>query len=515
LIPSAKDIADIARRREGTLAETSFPSLLRALAETRRTAVVRLARGPIEKHVVFDAGVPVECESNLLHESLGRVLVAQGKLAEADYQRALSMSVAEERSLAEVLIASQLVPTYDLFRVMQQSLAHKLLDVFAWREGTFRILADAPEVESPLRVNVGQLVVTGVLRFAPQAQVDAAIGALVGQALGVHPEPPIALESVRLGTKHSRAVQILRTRLRLDELMAKANLAPEEVTRLVYALAVLGIVAPANTLPAEVRPAVAPAVSSSVAAASITPPPAPQGVSAVSEAEERTRRDELMALYMRHRRGDAFDLLGLATSADLLQITSAYRHAAERVAPWQFTSAGLAPVADKAEELFLALARAYAELADGDARTRVLDRRKRAAAAPIKKRSDVYAIKTDLLDAAAQFTEGKAHKDAGRYAQALKLLDFAADCDVQNSEYRAEAAHCRFLDMPQAQAKRALDELAEALRADPGCAVAHYYVGQIRFALGDIAAARAAFKEALRISPADLRVQKALREVGV
>jgi hypothetical protein len=506
MIPSAKELSEIARRREGSLAEVPFPTLLRALSHAGRSAVLKLSRGPLEKNIVFDAGVPVDCESNLLHESLGRVLVQQKKIREEDYQRALATSAAQDKSLAEVLLAQQLIASFDLFRVMQQSLAHKLLDVFAWRDGQFRVLADAPEVESPLRVNVGQLVVTGVVRVTPQAQVDAFIVSLVGKPLGVHPSPPTSLASLRLNTKHSRALQVLKTKPRLDELMAKAGLAPDEVTRLVYALAVLGIVAPVDELPAEPVAAAPPPPSG--------PAPAQATAPASISADDALLLDAVMTLYMRRRRGDAFDLLAIPITADAAAITSAYLKASELVAPWRFKSPALAQVAEKAEELYLALARAYAELIDGEARGRLLERRRQTAQGPFKPRPDAFAIKTKLLDASAQFAEGMAHKEAGRYAQALPLLEFAADCDAQNATYKAEAAHCRFLDAPNTQSKRALGELEEAMRMDPLCALPAYYAAQVHLAAGEVGKARRELKHALRLAPDDARYRAALRDLG-
>ncbi len=224
MIPSASDLVALSRKRQGTLAEVPFPALLRSLVDGRRTVVLQVSRGPVEKHISFEDGLLVDCESNLLHENLGRVLVSQGKLAEDLYQKALATAAAQDKPLADVLITSRCVASYDLFKVMQQSLAQKLLDVFAWEAGSFLVLGDAPEASSPLKVNVAQLVVTGVLRCAPQQHVDAAIGALVGRVLGVHPNPPTPLSSLRLSTRHQKALAVLRQKRRLDELMNEAGL---------------------------------------------------------------------------------------------------------------------------------------------------------------------------------------------------------------------------------------------------------------------------------------------------
>ncbi len=213
-----------------------------------------------------------------------------------------------------------------------------------------------------------------------------------------------------------------------------------------------------------------------------------------------------MELYMRRRKGDAFDLLQLSTTATPADVASSYIKFSEICAPWRYTDAA---VIEKAEELFLLVARAYAELADGDARARVVERRNRAATT-LKPRPDAYAIKTGLLDAGGQFGAGQAHKEAGRYDQALPLLEFAADLDAQNAIYKAEAAHCRFLAAPQSQSTTALRMLAEAMRLDPQCGLACYYAGMIHVANGDLVRARTALGEAVRLTPRDDRAKQAL-----
>ena len=44
----------------------------------------------------------------------------------------------------EILLEHGLVSAVDLFRILQQNLAKKLLDLFTWNEGEFRWLDEAP-----------------------------------------------------------------------------------------------------------------------------------------------------------------------------------------------------------------------------------------------------------------------------------------------------------------------------------------------------------------------------------
>src|SRR4029077_17727750 len=105
---------------------------------------------------------------NLAHETLGRYMVLEGKLSEEDFTASLSKSAARGVPLGEVLLEGGLVTAVELFRILQQNLAKKLLDLFTWNEGELRRLDEPPQAASSLKVKVRQLILTGVPRFPPQ-----------------------------------------------------------------------------------------------------------------------------------------------------------------------------------------------------------------------------------------------------------------------------------------------------------------------------------------------------------
>jgi hypothetical protein len=249
VIPTPQQLEDISLRREGTLLETPFSALLLAHAVQQRTVAVEFRRKQVTKRVVFEQGVPVECRSNLVHETLGRYMVALGKLPEADLLPYLNQSASRGVPLGEVLLEHEVVGAEELFRLLQQNLAKKLLDVFSWREGEFRLLADRPEPDSPLKVRVPQLIVTGITKYAAAAEVEAGVVPLVGKKLALHPEPRWSLEEIRLSARQTQAVMALQSGWRMDELAVGTGMPFEELNRLLYALAVLGVVVTAETLP--------------------------------------------------------------------------------------------------------------------------------------------------------------------------------------------------------------------------------------------------------------------------
>ena len=100
--------------------------------------------------------------------------------------------------------------------------------------------------------------------------------------------------------------------------------------------------------------------------------------------------------------------------------------------------------------------------------------------------------------------------EAGKYREAVKLLEFAADCDAQNSIYRAELAYCRYLETPQL-ARDSITELKEAMRIDPSCGLAFMYAGEIYRKLDKKAEAEPLLRKACKLMAPDRRPIEALK----
>ena len=519
MIPTPHQLEEIAQLREGSLPEMPFASLLLAHTLKRHTLVLELRRRQIWKRVLLEEGVPVDCRSNLTHETLSRYMVQEGKISEDDFTSCLSRSAARGVPFGEILLETGMVSAVDLFKLLQQNLAKKLLDLFTWTEGEFRWLDEHPAPESSLKVKVPQLILTGITKLAPQEEVDMSVGPLVGKKLVLHPSPPFPLEDIRLNPRQVKLAEALRSERRLGELAELTALPVDEITRLLYALCTLGVVVSSETLPRELvgtapvpRPAMptgAFAVPAAVAAAPAPPSPPP----AVPPLDVERRRNEIMQAYLSYRRMDAFDLLAVPETATAAAIDEKYLDFSRRFAPWSLHHPELTALEERARDLFLAGARAYGELSDREQRNTLLYRRKTLREERARKPTASFAIKTDLLDSESQHKKGKALMEAGKVREALMLLEFAADCDPQNSLYAAETAWCRFL-VTTAHAGQALKDLAETLRRDPHCGLAAYYAGEIHIQLGNKAEAEDHLRRAIKLMSPDRRPIEALKALS-
>ena len=533
------------------VAETSFAALLVAHHDAASTGALLARRGPVEKRVALERGVPVDCRSNLAHETLSRYLVSLGRLKEGDANALLAESAWRGVLVGRVLTERGLLDASELTRVLQQNLAKKLLDLFTWPDGEIRFAAGPAESNSALKVKVPQLVLTGVTRFAPQAVIDRAVLPLASAAFVRSPEATARLGELRLAERESKLLAALERPRRIEELMTAAGLEPADAARSLTALVLLGLAlpeteigqrttpprqapapprqttaeapppSPAPAPPAKEEPSVTPVAAKAPStppapALSPLPPSAPAPAAAPAPPERAELLNRVSRAFLDHRRKDAFELLELTEEVTPAELEARFLAFAREFAPWRFAEPGLRLVEEYARELFLAGVHSYAELADPARRTELALRRKLAREEGERaKRAAHHHIDTDLLDPALQFKKGMLLFEAGKLKAAVQQLEFAADCDPQNGGYRAELARCRFALSPATAGRQALEDLKEAERVDPTAVEPFLYHGEIAAELARWDEAEAAYRAAAKLlGPTDRRALDALRDLA-
>lgn len=503
--PTRDQLDWILRTRSGSLVETPYPVLLLALAVRGRSAVLALKRNQLEKTVIFDEGAPVDCRSNIATETLGRFLAGQGKITEADFHIAFSQSASRGVPLGEVLVERKLLAPTELYRALQQNLGRKLLEPFSWKSGTWSISYDVPPIDSALRVKVPQLLVTGIVKVEPQETADEALANADGKFLALAEDPLFAAEDVRFNAEQKKIVDAARQATSVAAFRSAAGLDDDDFNRIVYALQLLGIVEftdePRRTAPTLELEHPFLAVEPSRGAAA---PPAPASARRVDPA----LAEELMAAYLGYRRKDAFDLLGVAETDGPTEFIKAYLSLAEKFRPANFE--GDEANGEKAQEVFLAAARAYGELADPDRREALIKRR---ALLREQEAAAAQAGLAALIDPEELCKTGRTLAQAGKLREALSSFEMAADCDAQNGTYAAEAAWTR-LQLRSTPAITALKLLKNAIRIDPNSAVAYLYAGRVQAMLGNKLEAQAYIGRAASLLPKDdARLTEALKAI--
>ena len=512
MIPNAEQLRAISQMTKGDLGEIPFPVLLQALAVHKRSVVLSIERRQLKKEIILENGIPVDCHSNLLQDTLGKFMVARGALNDEQNHQILSKSATTGKPFIEILVADGMINASELYKILQQNLAKKLLDGFTWRSGKFQVSADLPQGDSPLKVKAPQLVLTGISKFAPEDEIAEAIAGLEGKRILINPRPPFPLKELRLTKDHQEILGLVSLGKTTEQLEAESGMEKAKMLRLLYALAVIGVAVPEDWIAHDVVEATPDMDFGALEDAEPEPAPAPAAKAPTVDVAKL--KNEVMEAYLLHRKQDAFDLIGIADDATLEQVDEAYLAFCEKYAPWNINQPGLESLTEKLRDLFIAGGRAFGELCNLETRKSLLARRNSAFKKKLvpEEARNAFAIKSDLLDSETQFNKGIELMKEGQYADAIEQLQFAYDCEPQNSEYRAELAFCKYRKDPQIEKDNSLQELRETMRIEPDSGLALYYAGMIFGEAGDSPNAEPFLQRAIKLMKPDRRPIDALRQ---
>jgi serine/threonine-protein kinase len=107
------------------------------LALVGETGLLHFELGDTEKEIFLVGGAPESVSSSNPNERFGEYLVAKGVLGHADLDLALSMLPHYNGKLGDTLVALGLLRPLDVFRLLSEQVRDRVIDVFAWTEGTF------------------------------------------------------------------------------------------------------------------------------------------------------------------------------------------------------------------------------------------------------------------------------------------------------------------------------------------------------------------------------------------
>ncbi|MGV3620641.1 MAG: DUF4388 domain-containing protein [Archangium sp.] len=492
---------EVLRLKSGTLLETPLPLLLHALLVDERSAVLELKLRNLEKRIFFEAGVPVGCDSNLQHETLGHSLVSKGKLTAAQHHAVLAEAAAQGRALQAVLVEKQLISGFELFKHLQAMLGRTVLDAFRWSDASWKLLSPE-EIEAPIRINSMQLIYVGCMQL-PLAALTDHLSLPDDEVLAFLPDAPEPHEELKLPARDARLIQGVKKRLTLGELAGLSGFSPEEVHRKLYALRVLEFIDSAKAVDA------APVRSRPTPAPQPTPLPVKLPVEAAGlpfADDDEATQNLLASEFLSFRGKDAFELLGVDVDTQGVALQKAFLTKSTALSPLRFKNP---ETRAKAEALHLAYARAFGALSDADVWQQHRSRRAaRIAGSPDAARkkaaAEAFRIRTELLDAQSQFEEGRRRLAAGNAKSAAEHFQYAIDIEPRG-RFSAWLAFAKYQQNPQFEADRALAAMVEAARQEPECEEAWAWAGDIAMSLSRHAEAEDAYRQAFKLAPNNKR----------
>jgi tetratricopeptide (TPR) repeat protein len=446
-----------------------FPEVLVEVCGRGETGVLEVRQHGVCTAIYLREGRPVLVEGGALRETLGRLLLRRGDIAERDYVRVVERMT--ERTLAsetlrmgEVLVELGILSPEEIRRALAVQMREKILACFRSEDFACELwlLDELPEDavrHAPLGVE--PLVLAGVrAHFGPDhiARVLAPHGKGRPRLLA-----PAAAEAVRfeMTAAEGRLLEALRGDRDLDALQSLSILDPVHTGQVVAALALARALAfeegPSATV-TRVRPS----------------PPAPIPARSSPPRSGTTRRPESPSPAPAARP---------ARATEAVETAEAGRPAA--------------PPLRSADSLWRL-------------------RRSLGAAPPPANAGAGGDGRNARLDAERCFRQGRRLLEQGLVPGAQREFARAAELQPEEVEYRAYEAWSAWLAAKGEEARTLSHAKARAcaqrlLERDPDCARAHSMLGQLLYAGGDLRGARRHFGLALHGDPEDVDAQRGMR----
>ncbi|MEW5738060.1 MAG: response regulator, partial [Myxococcota bacterium] len=258
----------------GDFAQRSFAEVLAEVYRWRASGALLLRRAKVKKIVYFRDGNPELVKSNLLVECLGKILVREKMISEAECEESLKRMKATKRMQGTILIDMGCISPHNLQYALHVQLQEKLFDVFRWDTGEYQFnprVALPPEPVS-LGMTCAQLIFEGVRKSYDAARLKKAFAGV--DHLYVHPsdDPLQALQDAGLGEEEKELLLLADGHKTVATLRALEILPPLDTDRLLFAMRAAQMIV-LKDKPAEGRPRVSFAEVAAATRAHEPPPP--------------------------------------------------------------------------------------------------------------------------------------------------------------------------------------------------------------------------------------------------
>lgn len=543
----------------GDFATKPVPEVLAELHRWKARGALLCRRGTVKKIVYLRDGAPQFVKSNLLSECLGRVMVKERLLSQADCEESLRRMKASKRQQGTVLIEMGVISPNNLAHALNLQQRVKLFEVFGWTSGQYHFSPqkDLPPETVSVDMTAAAIIAEGVKRTYDQARVSAALGP--ADKLFVHPteDPLYALQGLGLGEEELLVLQQVDGHKSLHTLRALDLLSPLDTDRLIYAMRCAGVVdlrpGPAEKepslnfaeihqsgphlivpppLPARLEPDAPPLGSPAWSAmdGNVPPPADPNADQATTaptlhtaellqnatsrtgpvstpfveisgshsvNADEGLLRERLAARVAAMRKQDHYEVLGVPTTAQPEDIHESYLVLAREFHPDKLAGSSSAEIRQLTEQIYNLVTLAHDTLMDP------AEREKYAAdlAAGTAKREGLGQDVSRILNAEGRFQRGEELMRQKSWPEAYQAFSEAVELYGEEGEFHAFKGWARFQMDPERNVVEALRELERAIQLNPKSDRTYLFAGYVHKASGRTDLAEQHFEKAIQVNP--------------
>ncbi len=231
--------AELPRRlQRGDFDETPFPALLHKIYTKRVTGALYLRQDRKKKVVYLLDGLPRQVKSNLLQECLGRILLKEGLITREELDRSIEVMHSRGMLQGQVLQDMGSLTEHSLRLGLVLQLKRKLLEVFGWERGMFRLSMGArlPDVEVQASLSIPELIREGMIRMYPAHKVAEEVERISSRRVTWASDPRLRDQPMGLTGEEEVLFASLDGKRTVAQIVSESALGRDRASRILLAL---------------------------------------------------------------------------------------------------------------------------------------------------------------------------------------------------------------------------------------------------------------------------------------
>jgi tetratricopeptide (TPR) repeat protein len=490
----------------GELRKRPFGELLAEIYRWRADGALLVANTQDKKVIYFRKGRPVFVKSNVLSECLGRILIKEKLITEADCEESLRQMKQSYRQQGTALIEMGRISPHNLVFALGLQLQTKLFDIFGWQDGRFEFdpRAEMPAQPIELEMTTAAIVYEGIKRSYTDGRVSAALRDVRDLYPLPAADPLYRFQELGLDEEEGKLLGTIDGGRTTAQIENKGPLRPMVVRRLLLAMRIAQVL----EFDTERRtgrhriPKLAPPPLDQKA------PPVPTPKAPARPAPSRATAEKLAAEVAALRHKNHFEILGISRTAPQHEMRRAYLELAKEYHPDKHYSSASAEVRELAAEIYHLVSVAYETLSEPEDRRRY--EAELASGAAHEEEADAVV---NVLAAEGKFQRGEQFLRERRFKEAAAAFGEAVALYDEEGEFHAHLGWSLFQANPGSATvlSQALDHIEKAIRLNPKVDKSYLFLGYIHKATGRPDKAERSFEKALQCNPDCLEALHELR----
>jgi DNA-binding NarL/FixJ family response regulator len=154
------------------------PMLLAKMFAGGSTGRIAFRRGDVETVVFFDLGRPVFASSSEARDRMGELLVREGKITAAQYERVQGKVAESGRRMGEILVDLGYLKRRELLPAVRRHVEDIVYALFGWDRGRYQIAIEAQPCAERIRLSrhPAALILEGIRRKLNRSTLERLVG---------------------------------------------------------------------------------------------------------------------------------------------------------------------------------------------------------------------------------------------------------------------------------------------------------------------------------------------------